>query len=102
MTSLSGPEISGPHKDVGEMLRSESGPETPGPARLLRPQTAAEPNHDSLVSNTQRHIRGGQRAKTRHQSRCDVLISSGRRTFGPRFSPQGCVSRPLVWNRGLA
>ena len=30
MTTLSGPEISGPHNDVGEMLRSGSGPETPG------------------------------------------------------------------------
>ncbi len=30
MTSLSGPEISGPHNDVGEIVRSWSGPETPG------------------------------------------------------------------------
>ena len=30
MTSLSGPEISGPHNDVGEMLQLGSGPETPG------------------------------------------------------------------------
>ncbi len=29
MTSLSGPEISGPHNHVGEMLLSGSGPETP-------------------------------------------------------------------------
>ncbi len=30
MTLLSGPEILGPHNDVGEMVRSWSGPETPG------------------------------------------------------------------------
>ncbi len=29
MTLLSGPEISGPHNDVGEIVRSWSGPETP-------------------------------------------------------------------------
>ncbi len=29
MRLLSGPKISGPHNDVGEMLRSGSGPETP-------------------------------------------------------------------------
>ncbi len=30
-TSLSGPEISGLHNNVGEIVRSWSGPETPGP-----------------------------------------------------------------------
>ncbi len=30
MTSLSGPEILGPHNNVGEIVRSWSGPETPG------------------------------------------------------------------------
>ncbi len=29
MTSLSGPEILGPHNDVREIVRSWSGPETP-------------------------------------------------------------------------
>ncbi len=29
MTWLSGPEISGPHNNVGEIVRSWSGPETP-------------------------------------------------------------------------
>ena len=28
-TSLSGPEILGPHNDIGEIVRSWSGPETP-------------------------------------------------------------------------
>ncbi len=29
MTWLSGPEISGPHNNVGEIVRAWSGPETP-------------------------------------------------------------------------
>ncbi len=43
MTSLSGPEISGPHNDVGEIVRSWSGPETPGLSPVL-----LAPRHRSL------------------------------------------------------
>ncbi len=35
MMLLSGPEISGPHNDIGEIVRSWSGPETPA---FSRPQ----------------------------------------------------------------
>ncbi len=35
MMSLSGPEILGPHNDVGEIVRSWSGPETPGFESLM-------------------------------------------------------------------
>ncbi len=46
MTSLSGPEISGPHNDVGEIVRSWSGPETPGATEHSSPEWY---NHAGLV-----------------------------------------------------
>ncbi len=36
-TLLSGPEILGPYNDVGEIVRSWSGPETPGDAPVIKP-----------------------------------------------------------------
>ncbi len=44
MISLSDPEISGPHNDVGEMLRSGSGPETPGPSFVSQQAYTTDPS----------------------------------------------------------
>ncbi len=47
--SLSGPEISGPHKDVGEIVRSWSGPETPGLKAGILPRTREWDNAGTTV-----------------------------------------------------
>ncbi len=41
---FSGPEILGPHNDVGKIVRSLSGPETPGP-RLLTQGEGRDPGN---------------------------------------------------------